>query len=109
MPVANNSKISVKLSELIQNIDGEKLDHNRNKIGGETDDGTEISFIADLVAPELVKLEPESDIAGTLTTFNAYFSSAIDSATLNGNVYQIAPNGSRINPVYFRNITDSIS
>lgn len=108
VPVANNSKISVKLSELIQNIDGEKLDHNRNKIGGETDDGTEISFIADLVAPELVKLEPESDIAGTLTTFNAYFSSAIDSATLNGNVYLIAPNGSRVNPVYFRNITDSI-
>ena len=90
-PLTAEGTYSLAISEKVQSVKGHALDKNQNKVGGEEDDIFVLRLTADLTAPKVVKVSPDEDFAGTLTTLQITFSSAIDFDSVSGQISLIGP------------------
>ena len=106
-PITEEGTYTLKLSERIKNIDGIFLDQNLNQITGEADDSYTLDLTADFTAPKVLKVTPDTDFAGTLTTLQITFSSAIDFASLKDQITLVTPSGKTITPASYKQITGS--
>ena len=106
--ITETGRFKFALSNEIKNANGDLLDQNMDKSTGSAADKYEIMLNTNFSLPSVVKVDPAGDVAGTFTTFNIYFSSAIDFETLENNVTLTAPDNTVYQPKVIRKISDTI-